>query len=460
MNPDPRSTSRRPWGALGRVAAAFVLVVTGLVASPTASAGAASAHEATYVTKMFSFFLGRAPTGAELAQAQTTSMTTLQGRSRLLRNMTTSAEWYVHAVGDAYRQILRRDVGLAELNVWLKFLAGGHTTLDQIERTLYASGEYVGGRSTGAWVDRLYADLLGRTADTGGRAYWIGVTAQRGRAAVVRSFHDAPEPRNARITDAYVRVLGRRPDSGGLSYWSTRTLSRGQIEVLTALAATAEAYGPLVAGERVTQPGPRPLADELAHNGLTARLITVRSAGWSSTSGELIGWERSVVGWKRVFGPWASRNGKNGWKPEKSRRESDGTSPAGRFGFLGGFGLMPDPGYRLGWFVVGPHDYWAGDPSRRDYNTHQLGPADPAYAPWRGFEHLIDYPVAYRYSAVLDFNMPVTGPRGSAIFLHVSTGGPTAGCISLPESQLVHVLRWIDRGTRIVMGPDAAIRSY
>jgi L,D-peptidoglycan transpeptidase YkuD (ErfK/YbiS/YcfS/YnhG family) len=33
--------------------------------------------------------------------------------------------------------------------------------------------------------------------------------------------------------------------------------------------------------------------------------------------------------------------------------------------------------------------------------------------------------------------------RGSAIFLHVSTGHPTAGCISLPEAELIHVLRWL-----------------
>ena len=31
---------------------------------------------------------------------------------------------------------------------------------------------------------------------------------------------------------------------------------------------------------------------------------------------------------------------------------------------------------------------------------------------------------------------------GSAIFLHVGTGGPTAGCVSVPAAALVALLRW------------------
>jgi L,D-peptidoglycan transpeptidase YkuD (ErfK/YbiS/YcfS/YnhG family) len=54
---------------------------------------------------------------------------------------------------------------------------------------------------------------------------------------------------------------------------------------------------------------------------------------------------------------------------------------------------------------------------------------------------------SYYYGAVIDYNTdPVVSspPMGSAIFLHVSTGGSTAGCVSLPESELLEVLRWLD----------------
>jgi L,D-peptidoglycan transpeptidase YkuD (ErfK/YbiS/YcfS/YnhG family) len=37
---------------------------------------------------------------------------------------------------------------------------------------------------------------------------------------------------------------------------------------------------------------------------------------------------------------------------------------------------------------------------------------------------------------------PAVPGRGSAIFLHVAVGA-TAGCVSLPETELVRLLRWL-----------------
>ena len=48
---------------------------------------------------------------------------------------------------------------------------------------------------------------------------------------------------------------------------------------------------------------------------------------------------------------------------------------------------------------------------------------------------------------------PVVPGRGSGIFLHAQTGGPTNGCISLRRDQLVRVLRWLrpDASPRIAI---------
>ena len=48
--------------------------------------------------------------------------------------------------------------------------------------------------------------------------------------------------------------------------------------------------------------------------------------------------------------------------------------------------------------------------------------------------------------AVIGYNTARTPGRGSAIFLHVGTGGATAGCVSLPRSELLKVLRWLRPG--------------
>jgi L,D-peptidoglycan transpeptidase YkuD (ErfK/YbiS/YcfS/YnhG family) len=59
---------------------------------------------------------------------------------------------------------------------------------------------------------------------------------------------------------------------------------------------------------------------------------------------------------------------------------------------------------------------------------------------------------------VIAFNTsPVVPGRGSGIFLHVSTGRPTLGCVSLPLSQLVATLHWLrpSAAPRIAIGTTA-----
>ena len=68
---------------------------------------------------------------------------------------------------------------------------------------------------------------------------------------------------------------------------------------------------------------------------------------------------------------------------------------------------------------------------------------------------------AYTHGAVIAYNNARTPGLGSAIFLHVSTGGATAGCVALPAAQLLQVLRWLDpaQQPRIVMGTTASVGS-
>jgi hypothetical protein len=49
--------------------------------------------------------------------------------------------------------------------------------------------------------------------------------------------------------------------------------------------------------------------------------------------------------------------------------------------------------------------------------------------------------------------------KGSGIFPHQQTGGPTAGCVSLRHKDLVPVLRWLRPGTRIAMGPAGYLNN-
>jgi L,D-peptidoglycan transpeptidase YkuD (ErfK/YbiS/YcfS/YnhG family) len=44
---------------------------------------------------------------------------------------------------------------------------------------------------------------------------------------------------------------------------------------------------------------------------------------------------------------------------------------------------------------------------------------------------------AYDYGAVIAYNTARTPGRGSAIFLHINIGTPTAGCVTLPVGELL-----------------------
>ena len=50
----------------------------------------------------------------------------------------------------------------------------------------------------------------------------------------------------------------------------------------------------------------------------------------------------------------------------------------------------------------------------------------------------------YDLAIVIDYNRsPVVQGAGSGIFLHVTRGVPTAGCISIDRSDLVRIMLWL-----------------
>jgi L,D-peptidoglycan transpeptidase YkuD (ErfK/YbiS/YcfS/YnhG family) len=214
------------------------------------------------------------------------------------------------------------------------------------------------------------------------------------------------------------------------------------VAVVLALAAGGAVTVPAAAAMPAT-PG---RIDELA--GAT-RAIVVYSWGWRDTRAVLRTYQRARPGdrWRLVRGPMPARVGYHGFSA--SRHEGDGTTPAGTFGFVYGFGSLPDPGmHGFAYRRLRPDSCWSG--SRADYNRWVTRPCTRGESLWKNRR------VAYRHAAVIDFNYrkPVYG-RGSGIFLHQQTGGPTAGCVSLRPRDLVAVLRWLRPGTRIAMGPAA-----
>jgi L,D-peptidoglycan transpeptidase YkuD (ErfK/YbiS/YcfS/YnhG family) len=173
------------------------------------------------------------------------------------------------------------------------------------------------------------------------------------------------------------------------------------------------------------------------------QLVTVTARAYGTTTASLELWERRNGCWHHVDGPWRAWLGRSGMSTHK--REGDGATPVGTYR-IGDtvYGIAPDPGVQGAYRRLGCGDWWDEDVRSAAYNSlqHVACGAQPSFGGTS--EALWRITPQYRYLALIDYNTaPVVRGRGSAIFLHVSAGRPTAGCVSLPQGELLQVLRWL-----------------
>jgi L,D-peptidoglycan transpeptidase YkuD (ErfK/YbiS/YcfS/YnhG family) len=210
----------------------------------------------------------------------------------------------------------------------------------------------------------------------------------------------------------------------------------------------------------VTAPPTAPPSFVARLNGVgnAGQVIAVSASGYGATTATFTAYQRGAGGWQQVFGPWAAHIGRNGFAPPGQKREGDGRTPSGSYGFSFFFGVDANPGVRYPFRAIpGSWIVWDDDPASANYNewidTHVQSDAGVDPEPM--------HVSAYAYGAVIDYNASRTPGLGSAIFMHVSSGSSTAGCVALPTSDLLSVLRWLDpsRAPRIIMGTQSDITS-
>jgi L,D-peptidoglycan transpeptidase YkuD (ErfK/YbiS/YcfS/YnhG family) len=169
------------------------------------------------------------------------------------------------------------------------------------------------------------------------------------------------------------------------------------------------------------------------------QLITVRAASHSATSATFRAYQITNGDAVRVFGPWTARVGYNGIALPGKKREGDGQTPSGSYGFSFFFGVRPPHGFFFPFRHAYRYDFWDDDPTSSLYNEWvNARKHNPGLQP----EPMHQVP-AYEYAAVIAYNTGRVPGLGSAVFLHVGTGTSTAGCVSLPRPELLRVLRWL-----------------
>ncbi|MGH8862076.1 MAG: L,D-transpeptidase family protein, partial [Jatrophihabitantaceae bacterium] len=193
------------------------------------------------------------------------------------------------------------------------------------------------------------------------------------------------------------------------------------------------------------------------YTGSATRVITVRAASTHSTTATLQAWNRAPGGgWIRSGRSTTAHVGADGLSRYPS--ESRSATPIGSFTLTQAFGVYANPGTRLHYFRTNAADWWISQ-SGPLYNTHQHCWSRCGFNRGSPNEHLRYETPYYNYAVVIDYNTrnSPTGVRqgkGSAFFLHVSVGQPTAGCVSIPQGTLVSIMRWLTPAAhpRILIG--------
>jgi len=194
----------------------------------------------------------------------------------------------------------------------------------------------------------------------------------------------------------------------------------------------------------------------------SSQVVVVTAKNSRTSYATVRAYERRSDGtWRSVLGATPARIGYSGLVLGSDRRQGTGKTPIGAFPIVTTFGRLANPGTEMPYVKFDRNDAWTYNPrSPSTYNLFQT-----ANRSWRSFgnyvEQLWGYGAQYNYVAVMDYNLPKgeirTGAdgvrraanpantmKGGGIFLHVSNGKPTAGCIAIPQAQMAKVMRWLD----------------
>jgi len=134
-----------------------------------------------------------------------------------------------------------------------------------------------------------------------------------------------------------------------------------------------------------------------------------------------------------------------------NKREGDGGTPKGTFRarrLWWRADRYPRPQTFLPVRAIRPDDAWCEDPTNRHYNRPLKLGRDGGDR-LRRDDHLYDFIIEIDHNT-----QPTIAGRGSAVFLHLARTNfsPTAGCVSMTKSAMLHLLRQIGPQTKIIIG--------
>jgi hypothetical protein len=203
------------------IAAAGTTAKSGTVAGSIPSGVPAST--ANLVIGLYQQFLARTPASSEVynwAHAIASGALT-PGVAAL--EIERSTEGDIYQVTQLYERYLNRSPDAVGLQNWVNHMQAG-ASINDVAQLILGSDEYNGrvGGSAFAFVNSLYQNILGRTADPAGLAAWLGGLAEgQSRTQVAAGFLSSAEHIQQEVDQLYGQFLNRQPGSSEAAAWES-----------------------------------------------------------------------------------------------------------------------------------------------------------------------------------------------------------------------------------------------
>ena len=186
----------------------------------------------------------------------------------------------------------------------------------------------------------------------------------------------------------------------------------------------------------------------------TTQMIVVTAPKATDTKATLTAFEKGADGkWTTVAGPVPAFLGSQGLGEPK---DNVPRTPEGTFALDQAFGRDANPGTKMPYFQATKDDWWDSNMKSPTYNTHVKGKN-----PGGDSENLYNSGPVYDYAVNIASNPQRTPGKASAMFLHVTNGAPTQGCVAIDKETMKKILVWLDpeKDPKITIGVNKGAPS-
>ena len=191
------------------------------------------ADPAVFVTQQYRDFLGRSPESAALNNWVNQLNAGTATRAQVIQTLMNSTEFQGRfgPLVRLYTAYFRRVPDYGGLMYWFNAMypsSGGGTSLAQVSQAFAQSQEFIGtygALDNAGFVNLVYQNVLGRTAEPAGFAYWLGeLNRGMSRGQMMIGFSESAENQantanSQGITLAHVGMLKRSPNTSEHDRW-------------------------------------------------------------------------------------------------------------------------------------------------------------------------------------------------------------------------------------------------